>query len=71
MADLMAEKLPHIVRVIEYEDMIADPTACLRTAAQLCGLSAPDGPVSPVAGDPGCSAPYRQLMMMELQRQAN
>ena len=68
MADLMAEKLPHIVRVIEYEDMIADPTACLRTAAQLCGLSAPDGPVSPVAGDPGCSAPYRQLMMMELQR---
>ena len=68
MADLMAEKFPNIVRVIRYEDMVADPAACLRTAAELCGLSIPNGLVPTVAGDPGCSAPYRQLMMTELER---
>jgi tetratricopeptide (TPR) repeat protein len=65
--DLMAEKFPDIVRVIHYEDMIADPTACLRTAAELCGLSIPNGLLPAVAGDPDCSALYRQLMMMELE----
>jgi len=68
MTGLMAEKFPDIVRVIHYEDMIADPTACLRTAAELCGLSIPSGFFPTVAGDPDCSAPYRQLMMMELER---
>jgi hypothetical protein len=68
MADLMAEKFPNIVRMIQYEDMIADPTACLRTAAELCGLSIPNGPLPTFAGDPDCSAPYRELMMMELKR---
>jgi tetratricopeptide (TPR) repeat protein len=68
MADLMAEKFPNIVRVTSYEGMIADPTACLRMASELCGLSIPSGPLPIVAGDPDCSAPYRQLMMMELER---
>jgi Tfp pilus assembly protein PilF len=67
MADLMAEKFPDIVRVIHYEDMIADPTACLRTAAELCGLSVPNRLLPVVAGDPDCSAPYRRLIMKELQ----
>jgi tetratricopeptide (TPR) repeat protein len=68
MADLMAEKFPNIVRVIHYEDMIADPMTCLRMAAELCGLSIPNGLLPAVAGDPDCSAPYRHLMMMELER---
>jgi tetratricopeptide (TPR) repeat protein len=68
MADLMAEKLPDIVRVIHYEDMIAGPAACLRAAAELCGLTMPHHLPPTVAGDPDCSAPYRQLMMTELER---
>jgi hypothetical protein len=63
----MAEKFPDIVRVVHYEDMIGDPMVCLRTAAELCGLSVPNGLLPTVAGDPGCSAPYRQFMIAELQ----
>jgi tetratricopeptide (TPR) repeat protein len=65
--DLMAEKFPDIVRVIQYEDMLANLMVYLRTAAELCGLSIPNGLLPTVAGDPGCSAPYRQLMTTEPQ----
>ena len=41
MADLLAQKLPNIVRVIRYEDMVADPATALRAAADLCGLPVP------------------------------
>jgi Sulfotransferase family/Tetratricopeptide repeat len=68
ITDLMAEKFPDIVRVIHYEDMIANPMICLRAAAELCGLSIPNGLLPAVAGDTDRSAPYRQRMMMELQR---
>jgi tetratricopeptide (TPR) repeat protein len=68
VADLMAEKFPDIVRVIHYEDMIADPAACMRTGAELCGLSITSGVSPAVSGDPDCSAPYRQLMTAELER---
>ena len=68
VADLMAEKFPDIVRVIHYEDMIADPAACMRTGTELCGLSIPSGRSPSVSGDPNCSAPYRQLMVAELER---
>ena len=37
MIDALAEKLPNILRVIRYDDMIADPAAALRTAADFCG----------------------------------
>jgi tetratricopeptide (TPR) repeat protein len=67
ISDLMAEKFPDIVRIVHYEDMIANPMICLQTAAKLCGLSAPNGLLPTVAGDPGCSAPYRQFMIAELQ----
>jgi len=68
MMDLLAQKLPDIVRVIRYEDMIADPAAALRMAAELCGLPAHDGPLPPLGDDRGCAAPYRQLMAAELER---
>lgn len=67
MTDLMVRQFPEIVRVVHYEEMIANPIACLRTAAELCGLSIPDGPLPTVGGNPGCSAPYRQLMTGELR----
>jgi tetratricopeptide (TPR) repeat protein len=62
MMDVLAEKLPHIVRVIHYEDMVADPAAALRTALELCGLAMPAKPVPEIGDDRGCALPYRQLM---------
>jgi len=66
MTDLMAEKFPNIVRVIRYEEMISDPAAALRAAAQLCGLPAPVEPPPTLAGDAGCAGAYRRLMAAEL-----
>jgi tetratricopeptide (TPR) repeat protein len=66
MIDLLAAKLPDTVRMIHYEDMVADPAAAVRTAAELCGLPPPRGPVPPVGDDRGCAEPYRQFMAAEL-----
>ena len=68
MMDLLAEKLPDIVRVIHYEDMVADPAAVLRVAADLCGLPMPEGALPPIGDDRGCAAPYRQFMAAGLER---
>ncbi len=62
MIDVLAEKLPHLTTVIQYEDMVADPAAVLRVAAELCGLAAPDGPVPELGDDRGCAAPYQAMM---------
>ena len=63
MTDLLAQKLPaRLVRVIRYEDMIADPAAALRAAADLCGLPMPRGPLPPLGDDRGCAGPYQALM---------
>jgi tetratricopeptide (TPR) repeat protein len=62
MMDVLAEKLPHIVRIIHYEDMVADPAAALRTALELCGLAMPTQPVPEIGDDRGCAVPYRQFM---------
>jgi hypothetical protein len=62
MMDLLAEKLPEIVRVVHYEDMVADPAAALRVAADLCGLAIAEGPLPAVGDDRGCAEPYRQFM---------
>jgi tetratricopeptide (TPR) repeat protein len=62
MIDLLVQQLPHIVRVIRYEDMVADPAAALRTAADLCGLPVPSRPLPPAGDDRGCAQPYRALM---------
>ena len=68
MMDLLAEKLPDIVRVVRYEDMIADPAAAVRVAADLCGFPMTDAPLPAVGDDRGCAEPYRQLMAAELER---
>jgi tetratricopeptide (TPR) repeat protein len=67
MMDLLAEKLPDIVRVIHYEEMVADPAAALRMAADLCGLPVAGGPLPAVGDDRGCSVPYRQFMAAALE----
>jgi Flp pilus assembly protein TadD len=66
MIDLLAAKLPGAVRIIHYEDMVADPAAALRTAAELCGLTPPCGPVPALGDDRGCAEPYRRLIAAEL-----
>ncbi len=63
MMDLLANKFPDIVRVIHYEDMIADPAAALRVGADLCGLPiSKDHPLPVLGDDRGCAAPYREFM---------
>jgi hypothetical protein len=58
--DLMAEKFPDLVRIVRYEDMITDPVAVLRVAANLCGLEATGRPVPLLGDDRGCAEPYRE-----------
>jgi len=67
MIDLMAAKFPNIVRVVHYEDMIADPDLTLRMAADLCDISIHDGHSTAIAGDPECAAPYREFIFAELE----
>jgi Flp pilus assembly protein TadD len=62
MMDLMAAKLPDIVRIVRYEDMVADPAAALRVAAELCDLPMTDKPLPPVGDDRGCAEPYKNFM---------
>src|SRR5262249_23479126 len=62
MIDLRAQKLPQIARVIHYEEMVANPAAALRTAAELCGLPMTDRPLPTVGDDRGCAGPYQALL---------
>ena len=66
MIDLLAEKFPQFVRVVRYENMVADPAAALRVAADLCGLPTPAGPLPTVGDDRGCAQPYREFMAAEM-----
>jgi tetratricopeptide (TPR) repeat protein len=69
MIDTLAEKLPVISRVIQYEDIIADPAAALRLAADLCGLAVKDGPLPEHGDDRNCAAPYRALITTALEHE--
>jgi hypothetical protein len=62
MIDLFAEKLPEISRVVRYEDMVTDPTAALRVAADLCGLPMTGSPLPEIGDDRGCAEPYKAFM---------
>ena len=62
MIDVLAERFPHISTVIHYEDMLADPATALRSAAKLCGLVPPDGPLPDLGDDRGYAAPYRERL---------
>jgi hypothetical protein len=62
MVELMAAKFPNIVRIIAYEDMVADPAAVRATAAELCGLPASNAPLPAIGSDIGCSIPYQRAI---------
>jgi tetratricopeptide (TPR) repeat protein len=62
MIDVLAKKLPDITRVIQYEDMIADPALARKTVADLCGLAVGDVPLPPLGDDRGCSEPYKKFI---------
>src|SRR5262249_22282303 len=66
MIDLMTGKFSGIVRIIHYEDMVDDPAAALRTAAELCGLPMTTAALPEVGDDCGCATPYLPLMAAEL-----
>jgi hypothetical protein len=68
MMDRLTERFPKLVRVISYEDMVADPAAAVRVAAELCGLPVCKGAFPPVGHDCGCAAPYWRFMSAELAR---
>ncbi len=62
MIDLLAQKFPKISRVIHYEDMVADPLATLRIAAELCGVPVSSETLPPIGDDRDCAKPYRQFL---------
>ncbi|MEH6728871.1 MAG: sulfotransferase domain-containing protein, partial [Hyphomicrobiales bacterium] len=62
MMDLMQQKNPDNVRIVHYEDMVENPTAALKVAADLCGLKMPKNPNLSVGDDRGCAEPYRDMM---------
>ena len=67
MMDVLAEKLPNIVRIVHYEDMVADPAAALRIAAELCGITPSEAALSPIGDDRGCAEPYREFITAEFR----
>lgn len=58
MMDETARLHPEIVRIVSYEDMIADPRLALRTVAELCGLPPAEIAIPPLGDDRGAAAPY-------------
>lgn len=62
MMDETARRYPEIVRIISYEDMIADPRRVLATVADLCGLTRAEGAIPALGDDRGAAEPYRAAM---------
>ena len=62
MIDLTVEKVPEIVRVVRYENMVSGPAAVRDAIAGLCGLSADAPPMPELGDDRECASPYRALM---------
>lgn len=68
MVDIWLEKLPSVCRVINYENMIADPRAALQTIVELCGAPLSDGVLTDLGDDRGCAIPYRGMIDSSLAR---
>jgi len=65
--DELAEKLPDIVRIVHYEEMVANPASALSLAANLCGIPMIEQLLPDVGDDRDCAAPYRQFIAKELE----
>ena len=59
MINLCAEKLPRISHVVDYDDIISDPSSILKAAADLCGLDVTTQALPELGDDRGVGAPYR------------
>jgi len=62
MFDLCAEKIPEACIVVNYEDMIENPSLVLSQVADFCGLAMPSGPLPVLGDDRGCAEPYRGFL---------
>lgn len=61
MIDVLSGLIPEVSRVIQYEDMIANPAAVLRSVAEFCGMNVPQDAELPWLGDDrGCAEPYKE-----------
>jgi tetratricopeptide (TPR) repeat protein len=68
MIMLLAERFPSIARVLQYEDMIADPAATLSAVAELCGVPCRGDPLPAMPDDRGCARMYAHYIAAELER---
>ncbi len=62
MIDVLAEKLPGIVRVVQYEELVTDPASTLALAAELCGLQPGDQSPPLLGDDRNCAGPYQHWL---------
>src|SRR5262249_37478230 len=64
MMDLLAEKLQNAIRIVSYEQIVADHATDHTIAGGLCELPMCDGSSQSLAvgDDRGCALPYRDLM---------
>src|SRR5207248_3285822 len=67
MVDLLAQKLPDVARVLNYEDMIANPGGALRSIAEWLRLPMPEGPLPVLGDDRGCARRYREFIAVALE----
>ena len=70
MIDTLAEKIPQISRVIQYEDIVADPKSALRIGADLCELPVTDVALPEIGDDRDCSKPYQALIAAALEQKS-
>jgi hypothetical protein len=68
MIDVLVAKLPSIARVVQYEDMIADPRTALNVAAELCGIPMKHAPLPEIGDDRGCAEPYQEFISASLAK---
>ena len=62
MIDLIAEKLPDVTRVLDYDGALDDPYATLQRVGELCGLSVARDTMPVLGNDRGCAKPYKEFM---------
>jgi tetratricopeptide (TPR) repeat protein len=62
MMTLLAERFPHIVRALQYEDMIVDPAAAVSAVAELCGIPCRRDPLPAIPDDRGCASKYARYI---------
>ena len=60
--DMLVARMPEISTIVQYEDMIDNPSAVLAEAAKLCGLDYDGDKKLTVGDDRSCAAPYLDLM---------